>query len=84
MENYNITINGVFGMDFLGYSEKLLLIYYMTQKSLGRNVIKTGFGADACSWTRAGFNKVNKRLMELGFVKIVGHAQYSLNETRIF
>ena len=84
MENYNLTINGVFGMDFLGYSEKLLLIYYLTQKSLGRTVIKTGFGATACSWSRNGFNKVNARLMERGFVKVVGHAQYSLNETIIF
>jgi len=84
MENYNLTINGVYGMDFLGYSEKLLLIYYLTQKSLGRDVIKTGFAADACSWTKAGFSKVNKRLINLGFVKSVGHGKYSLNETNIF
>lgn len=84
MTNYNITINGVFGMDFLGYSEKLLLIYYLTQKAIGRDLIKTGHGANACSWSRNGFNKVNKRLMEYGYVKVVGHATYSLNETNIF
>jgi predicted peroxiredoxin len=84
MTNYNITINGVYGMDFLGYSEKLLLIYYLTQKAISREIIKAGVGAKACSWTVQGFNRVNKRLMERGFVKIVGHAQYSLNETNIF
>ena len=84
MNNYNITINGVFGMDFLGYSEKLLLIYYITQFSLGKTQIKTGHGAKACSWSNAGFNKVNKRLMERGFVKITGHFKYSLSETNVF
>jgi hypothetical protein len=84
MTNYNITVNGVYGMDFLGYSEKLLLIYYLTQHSLGRTQIKTGHGANACSWTRQGFNRVNARLMERGYVKLVAHATYSLNETNIF
>lgn len=84
MNNYNITINGVFGMEFLGYSEKLLLVYYITQASLGRTQIKTSQGAKACSWSNAGFNKVNKRLMALGFVKITGHAKYSLTETNVF
>lgn len=84
MNNFNITINGVFGMDFLNYSEKLLLVYYITQDSLGRTQIKTAQGAKACSWSNAGFNKVNKRLMALGFVNITGHAKYSLVKTNIF
>jgi hypothetical protein len=84
MDNYNLTINGVFGMDFLDPSEKLLLILFITNKSLGNNIINVGKGAYAIGWTRQGFNKVNRRLIEKGLTKEVKRAYYSLNETNIF
>jgi len=85
MENFNLTIHGITNMPNLAASEKLVMIHLYTLKSIGVNDSHVVTSSNMLNYTRHGYLKIVKRLINMGYVK---HSKlrgnYCLNETNIF
>ncbi len=84
MENFNLTMHGVLSMPNLDQSEKLVLIQFLTFKSIGVNQISRKVGHTQLNQSGPGWSKIVKRLMKMGYVYNSAHGRYSLNETNIY
>jgi DNA-binding MarR family transcriptional regulator len=84
MENFNLIINGVTNMPNLKASEKLVMIHLFTLKSMGIESSHTEVSANMLSYTRHGYLKIIKRLIEMGYVVKLKRGYYSLIETNLF
>ncbi len=84
MENFNLTVHGVTNMPNLKASEKLVMIHLYTLKSLGIKASHVETSCDMLSYTRAGYSRILKRLIGMGYVKQERRGYYSLVETNIF
>ena len=85
MKNFNLIINGVTNMPNLKASEKLVMIHLFTLKSIGVDESHTEISSTQLSYTRAGYSKILKRLIGMGFVE---HGRtrgyYKLSNLNIF
>lgn len=84
MENFNLVVNGVTNMPNLKASEKLVMIHLYTLKSMGINASHVEVSSTQLSYTRCGYGKILKRLMEMGYVNMIKRGYYAINETNIF
>ena len=84
MENFNLVINGVTNMSNLKASEKLVMIHLFTLKSMGIMDSHVEISSTQLSYTRCGYGKILKRLMQMGYVNQVKRGYYAINETNIY
>ena len=84
MENFNLIINGVTNMPTLKASEKLVMIHLFTLKSMGVQASHVETSSKMLAYTRHGYLKIVKRLIEMGLVTKIKRGYYALNETNIF
>jgi DNA-binding MarR family transcriptional regulator len=85
MENFNLTIHGITNMPNLAASEKLVMIHLYTLKSIGVLESHVVTSSTMLNYTRHGYLKIIKRLIDMGYVKNAKtRGYYSLNETNIF
>ena len=84
MENFNLVVNGVTNMPNLKASEKLVMIHLYTLKSMGINASHVEVSSTQLSYTRHGYLKILKRIIDKGYVKQVKRGYYAINETNIY
>lgn len=84
MENFNLIVNGITNMPNLSASEKLVMIHLYTLKSIGVDASHVIVSSTQLGYTRHGYLRILKRLIEMGYVKTVKRGYYSLNNTNIF
>ena len=84
MENFNLVVNGITNMPNLKASEKLVMIHLYTLKSMGIDASHVEVSATQLSYTRCGYGKILKRLMEMGYVNMIKRGYYAINETNIY
>ena len=84
MENFNLIINGITNMPNLKASEKLVMIHLYTLKSMGINASHVEISSTQLSYTRCGYSKILKRLIEMGYVEQIKRGYYGLTETNIY
>jgi Mn-dependent DtxR family transcriptional regulator len=85
MKNFNLIINGVLNMPNLKASEKLVMIHLWTMKSLGTHECHTEISSSQLNYSRPGYSKILKRLIEMGYVEYGSkRGWYKLTETNIF
>jgi DNA-binding MarR family transcriptional regulator len=84
MENFNLLQYGILSMEDISPSEKLLMLQLATSKSLGIKRLNVTTSAKQLGYTRNGWQKVAKRLIERGFVNNPKRGYYELANTNIF
>lgn len=81
MKNFNLMIHGITNMPNLTSTEKLVMIHLYTLKSMGIDQSHVPTSAKQLSYTRHGYLKIIKRLINLGYVSPVKRGWYQLVET---
>jgi len=84
MENFNLLQYGILSMEDISPSEKLLMLQLATSKSLGIERLNVTTSARQLGYTRNGWQKVAKRLIERGFVNNPKRGYYELANTNLF
>ena len=84
MKNFNLITHGITNMPNLSASEKLTMIHLYTLKSMGIDASHVVISSTMLGYTRHGYLKILKRLIELGYVKCIKRGYYQLNETKLF
>ena len=84
MENFTLAINGVTNMPNLKASEKLVMIHLYTLKNLGIEVSHVESSSRQLSYTRQGYAKILKRLIDMGYVEQIKRGNYTLANTNIY
>lgn len=80
----NIFNYGIMSMPNLSPSEKLVVMQIAISKSLGITRLNVTKAAEQIGYTRHGWQKVAKRLIEKGFVENPKRGYYKLSETNVF
>jgi len=85
MENFNLTIHGITNMPNLAASEKLVMIHLYTLKSIGVNKSHVVTSSTMLNYTRHGYLKIVKRLIDMGYiVQSSTRGYYELINTQVF
>ena len=84
MDNSNFVVHGITNLPNTSASEKLVMIHLYTLKSLNNGVSHVETSANQLSYTRHGYLKILKRLINKGYVKQIKRGYYELNETNLF
>ena len=71
-------------MSNLQPTEKLVLIHMYTLKSIGIDASHVVVSSTQLDYTRHGYLKIIKRLIEKGYVVPVKRGYYGLNESNIY
>lgn len=84
VEHFNLIVHGLLHMPNLSPSEKLVMIQIASAKNIGVSRVNVTESAKAIGYTRDGWRKVAKRLIDRGWVNNPKRGYYGLNETKIF
>ena len=85
MKNFNLIVHGITNMPNLTPSEKLVLIHLYTLKSMGIDQSHVEVSCKMLSYTRPGYQKILKRLIQKGYVEeLRPRGNYGLTETNLF
>ena len=80
----NIFNNGIFNLPNVSPQEKLVLLQISTLKGLGVERVNVTTSANQLGFTRNGWQKIAKRLIEKGYLLNPKRGYYELPETNIF
>lgn len=80
----NSTESGVFQIPNLSASEKLVMMHLYDLKSKGIHESHVVTSSSMLSYTRHGYLKIIKRLINKGYVKKLKRGYYTLVETNVF
>jgi predicted transcriptional regulator len=84
MEQFNLLSNGILTLNDVSPSEKLVMLQIATNMSLGSPRVKVTQSAIQIGYTRNGWQKIAKRLIEKGFLTNPKRGYYELANTNIF
>lgn len=84
VNDYTLTIHGITNMPNLSATDKLVMIHLMTLKAMRINESHVVSSSEQLGYTRHGYLKILKRLIEHGYVRQIKRGLYQLNETNIF
>ena len=84
MEQFNLLSNGILTLRDVSPSEKLVMLQIATSKTLGHPRVNVTRSAEEIGYTRNGWQKIAKRLIERGFVNNPKRGYYELANTNIY
>lgn len=84
MENFNLIIHGITNMPNLTPTDKLVMIHLYTLKSMDIHRSHVEVSSKQIGYKRHGYQRILKRLLEMGYVKNAGRGYYALVETKVF
>tara|TARA_R110000796_G_scaffold161435_1_gene278180 strand:- start:246 stop:512 length:267 start_codon:yes stop_codon:yes gene_type:complete len=83
-EQFNYTVHGILTMENISPSEKLVMIQIATAKTIGVSRVNVTNSAKSLGYTRDGWRKVAKRLIQKGMVVNPKRGYYGLTNTNIY
>ena len=84
MEQFNLLSHGILTLNEVSQSEKLVMLQIATSKTLGQQRVNVTKSADQIGYTRNGWQKIAKRLIEKGLIINPKRGYYELANTNIF
>lgn len=82
--NLDIFLNGILNLEGITPSEKIVMMQIAIATSLGTSRVNVTKSAKQIGYTRNGWQKIAKRLIEKGFVITPKRGYYELRNLNIF